>query len=302
MNPYSYPPIEPRFNLQLKETNSKWLHYAVDFPIARPTSCKEHNTALGEYYQPSEGDNWPLAILVHGWGDHSTLPCNLLAKDLAKIGIASFILYLVFHSSRMPDAIKRRLPNLTAEEWFEGYQMSVIDVRQIVDWASSNGRINKEQIAVIGMSLGGMISALSMAVDKRIHAGVILISGGNYENPEWLRRTGQKRTEAEYAEAQKMYAQYLSEVAQKGFENVEPPKKSYLTDPMTFASYLRQRPVLMINAKLDERIPRQSTLDLWEASGKPQIKWLPGTHSSIWLLYPLIRREIFSFLSSTFSM
>ncbi len=302
MNPFSYPPVEPHFNLQLKGTNDKWLHYAVDFPIAKPTNHKEHNTAFGEYYQPSQGDNWPLAILVHGLGNRSTLPCSLLARDLTRRGIASFILYLVFHSCRMPEAIKCRLPNLTPEEWFEGYETSVIDVRQVVDWATGDGRINKEQIAVIGISLGGMISAISMGVDKRIHAGVITISGGNYESPAWLRRAYPNWTEAQYAEAQRAYMQYVANVAEKGFENVEPPKKTYLTDPMTFASYLRQRPLLMINATLDERIPRQGTLDLWEAAGKPEIKWLPGTHSSVWLLYPHIRREIINFLSATFKM
>jgi predicted esterase len=302
MKPFSYPPVSPRFNLQLKEKNNKWLHYAVNFPVARPTKYKEHNTAFGEYYQPINGNNLPLAILVHGMGNRSILPCKLLAKDLAKMGIASFILYLVFHSCRMPKAIKSRFPKLTPEEWFEGYQTSVVDVRQIVDWASSNRQINKEQIAVIGISLGGMISAISMGIDKRIRAGVITISGGNYESPAWLRRTCPDWTEAEYAEAQEAYKRYLAEVVEKGFQNIEPPKKTYLTDPLTFASYLRQRPLLMINAALDERIPKQATLDLWEASGKPEIKWLPGTHSSVWLLYPRIRREIINFLSSTFEM
>lgn len=302
MNPYSYPPVEPQFHLQLKETNSKYSRYSVDFPVALPTSHKEHNTALGDYYQPSQGDNLPLAILVHGWGDRSATPCRLFARDLAKIGVASFILYSVFHSSRMAEAIKKRLPHLTADEWLEGYQTSVIDVRQIVDWAHSNGQLNKQQIAVIGISLGGMVSAIAMGVDKRIQSGVILISGGNYESPQWLKRTVKNRTKAEYAEAQRVYAQYLAEVAEKGFENVEPPKRSYLTDPMTFASYLRGRPLFMINATLDERIPRQSTIDLWEASGKPGIKWLPGTHSSIWLLYPHIRREVCSFLGSAFKL
>jgi dienelactone hydrolase len=300
MKPFCYPPVSPRFNLELKEKNDKWLRYAVDFPVARPTKHKEHNIAFGDYYQPINGDNFPLVILVHGMGDHSTFPCRLLARDLAKRGIASFILYLVFHSSRMPKAIKSKFPNLTEEEWFEGYQSSVIDVRQVLDWATGNSQINKEQIAIIGISLGGMVSAISMGVDKRICAGVLTISGGNYESDTWLRRACPDWTEEQYADAQKAYRRYLAEVAKKGFENVEPPKKTYLTDPMTFASYLRKRPLLMINATLDERIPRQATLDLWEAVGRPEIKWLPGTHASVWLLYSRIRREIINFLNSTF--
>ncbi len=302
MNPYTYPRIEPSFNLHLKEATGKWLRYTVDFPIVKPTRHKENNIAYGEYYQPRGADSWPLAVLVHGWGNRSMIPCKLLAKDLVKKGIASFIFYLVFHSSRMPEVIKNRLPNLSPEEWFEGYQTSVIDVRQIVDWASSTEVIRKQRIAVVGISLGGIISAIAMGVDQRIRVGVILLAGGNYENPAWLRKTGARRTEAESIEARDLYAQYLNRVAVKGLGNVIPPKKSYLTDPLTFASHLRERPLLMVNALWDERVPKQSTVDFWEACGRPDIKWFPTGHSTIWLLYPLIRKEIVAFLCSTFGM
>jgi fermentation-respiration switch protein FrsA (DUF1100 family) len=52
---------------------------------------------------------------------------------------------------------------------------------------------------------------------------------------------------------------------------------------MTFAPYLRERPILMINALWDEFIPRQATLDFWKACGKPDIKWFPAAHATIWL-------------------
>jgi len=301
MNPYNYPVIEPNFNLQLNETTGHWLRYDVKFPVAKPTRYRENNVGYGEYYQPRQGGNWPLAILVHGWGNRSAIPCRLLARDLAKKGIASFVIYLVFHSRRMPDVIKARLPNLTPEDWFEGYQTSVIDVRQILDWAGRTDEIDKDRITVIGISLGGIISAISMGVDSRIGACVILVAGGNYESRAWLRKTG-RYTEAEYIQSQNLYVQYLREVAKEGVENITPSKKSYLTDPMTFAAYLRQRPLLMLNAIWDEKIPKQCTIDFWEACGKPNIKWFPATHSSIWLLYPLILKEITDFLRSTFGM
>ena len=68
-------------------------------------------------------------------------------------------------------------------------------------------------------------------------------------------------TEAEYRHIQESYEQYLAEVAEKGFENVTPPRKSSLTDPMAFAYRLRQHPVLMINARWDTAIPKEATLD-----------------------------------------
>jgi hypothetical protein len=117
------------------------------------------------------------------------------------------------------------------------------------------------------------------------------------EIPEWLQETF--NTEEEYDEIQREYAKYLTEVAEKGFENVTTARKSFLTDPMTFAYSLRKRPVLMLNALWDEYIPREATIDFWEACGRPDIGWFPSTHTTFWLWFPLIRRRIVHFLSST---
>ncbi|MDP2932093.1 MAG: hypothetical protein Q8O05_06335 [Chloroflexota bacterium] len=80
-----------------------------------------------------------------------------------------------------------------------------------------------------------------------------------------------------------------------------PLRSAYLDDPLTFARYLRQRPVLMLNARWDEFVPRGATLDLWAASGQPPIAWYPATHTSIWAFYPLISRRITGFLRSNFA-
>lgn len=307
MNPFSYSYDNPRFNLRLEETTSRWSRYKVDFYTAHPTRHQESNTVRGEYLQPKGIDKAPLAILVHGIGDQSIIPCRLMARTLVKRGIACFILYLVFHSSRMPETIRKRAPYLTSEEWFEGYQNSVIEIRQVADWASVRKEINIEEVAVIGISLGGFVSAIAMGVDERIKAGVFIVSGGDSEAITWrsksdIYRKGSICDEAECHRIHTYYPQYLAEVAEKGFENVAPIKQCFLTDTMTFAHCLQGCPVLMINALWDKYIPKEATLGFWEASGKPNITWLPAGHASIWLWYPLIRRRITSFLGSTFGM
>lgn len=300
-NPYKYTPSHDGFNLQLKQTTDKWLHYAVDFPSAHPGDFAGSKTVFGEYFCPQNASKVPLVILVHGMGDCSVAPCKLLARTLLKKGMACFILYLVFHESRMPSSIKERFPHMTTEEWFESYKISVTDIRQVADWASTRQELNAEKVSVVGISFGGFISAIAMGLDQRLKAGVFVVSAGNSEkmthNSPILKR-GYKHSEAEYHENQLAYGQYLAEVADKGFENVIPTKKSYLTDPMTFAGYLKKRPVMMVNAFWDEMVPRSATLDMWRACGKPRILWFPATHASIWMWYPIIGWKIASFLKS----
>lgn len=307
MNPYSYQSGVPAFNLRWKKITKRWSCYLVDFPSAFHNSHWGSNIVRGEYFQPWHSNGAQLVILLHGMGDHSVIPCKLLARTLASKGIACLILYLVVHSSRVPEIMRQRFPYLTSEEWFQVYQTSVIEVRQVIDWASSRKEIDKEKIAMVGISFGGFISAIAMGIDERIGAGVFIVAGGNNEKISYMGSLSTimkdyRRTEAEYQQIQQSYWQYLAEVAKKGLGKVTPPIKSFLTDPMTFAHRLRQRPVLMINARWDEAISAEATLDFWKESGEPDIIWLPATHATIWLWYPFISRKIAGFLRATFGM
>lgn len=306
-NPYSYLSFEPCSNLHIKGVTKKWSHYAVDFPAVHPTDHAKNGIIHGEYFQPLGIDSAPLAILVHGIGDYSVIPCKLLARDLVKNGIACFIPYLMFHSSRLPKALRERMPSLTCEEWFEGHRTSVIDIRRVVDWTRGRAQINQERIAVIGTSFGAYISAITMGIDERVKAGVFVATGGNGEVITWMNRINAIRkgatcTRAECRHIHSHYPNYLDEVADKGFENVIPAKQCFLNDTLTFASYLRKRPVLMFNALWDEVVPRKAAVEFWERCDKPPIVWFPASHVTIWLWYPLISRKIVRFVRSTFGM
>jgi len=179
-NPYNYKSGKIKAKLQLKETNSGWLRYAVDFPTAYPVY--ENKIAVVEYFQPRNVKKAPLAIVIHGWGDRSAIPCHLLARTLVKKGYAVFILYLVFHTSRMPETMVNHMPYPNAEDWFEGYRASVIEVRQIVDWASSRPELDTDRIAVLGISLGGFVSEIAMGLDKHIYGGRRQFGDNNLEH------------------------------------------------------------------------------------------------------------------------
>jgi cephalosporin-C deacetylase-like acetyl esterase len=307
MNPYSYPSASTTFHLTLKNTTRHYWQYRFDFTSASPSSWPESRTVSGEYFQPRRANKAPLVILLHGMGDHSVTPCQLLAKALVREGIACLVPYLLLHSSRLPEAWRTAFPVLTSEQWLQIYQASVIEARQAIDWASRREEIDQDNIAVLGISFGGFISAIAMGIDERIKAGVFIVAGGNGEKINQKSRLssikkGYRRTEAEYQSIQQSYWQYLSEVAEKGLENTVPPRIGFLTDPMTFAHRLRQRPILMINARWDEAVPREAVLDFWQKAGKPAIAWFPATHATLWLWYPLVRQKAVNFLTEIFGM
>ena len=121
----------------------------------------------------------PLAILIHGWGDHSVIPFKLMVDGLVRRGTACFVLYLPFHTGRLSKELVFKLSHLTPDEWFAGYQIAVTDVRQIIDWAGQNGKTDMSLITVIGLSLGAFVGSMAMGVDRRVKAGVFVVHGGN---------------------------------------------------------------------------------------------------------------------------
>ena len=304
VNPFLYTAGPADFNLRLVKQTKHWRHYQVDFPIVAANCYPGGEIARGEYFEPNNKDHAPLAILIHGWGDHSVLPFKWILAGLIRRGIACFILFLPFHPSRLPAEMKSRLSNLTPDEWFTGYQVAVTDVRRIVDWAGQNGHTDSRQITVIGLSLGAFIASMAMGIDPRIKAGVFIVHGGNtgkMMQTNSVSRFGKRYRvpDNEYRENQQNYASYLAEVADKGFENVTPSQRTYLIDPLTYAPMLKGRQLLMINARWDEIIPQAASLDFWKACGECERVIFPATHASIWIWYSFIVRRINRFLKSS---
>lgn len=301
INPFRYTAGAPDFNLKLNKQNKYWRRYLVDFPVISSSHFPNGETAHGEYFEPIGKEKAPLVIMIHGWGDHSVLPLKWMVAGLVKKGFACFILYLPFHANSLTPELKRRLSHLTQDEWFTGYQMAVTDVMRIIDWAEQNSRINKAQISVIALSLGAIVGSIAMGLDKRIKAGVFMVQGGNtgkIMQTNSVSRFGKQFRQSPdiYMENQKKYLEYLNEITLNGFNNVLPEQKTYLIDPLTYAAMLKDRPVLMINARWDEIFPLESSTDFQRACGGCKRVVLPSSHASIWIWYPIIVHRINKFM------
>jgi pimeloyl-ACP methyl ester carboxylesterase len=305
-NPFSYNSDLSQFRVMQIEKNSHWVRYSIEFPIAFPGIFQESNTSIGEYFKANGSLKSPLVILIHGWGDHSAIPMQLLARKIVKYGIHCFLLYLPFHTSRLPADMKKRAPNLTEDEWFAGYRIAVTDVRQVIDWAEKQEEIDARKTAVIGLSLGAFVSSIAMGVDNRIQAGVLIVCGGNSAKIQRFSRFAKFRKQyqfgkSEYEEYQASYTQYLKDISISGWEKVEPARQNFLIDPLTYTYLFKERPVLMLNALWDEFVPRETTLEFYKTCSNCELSWFPSTHPTIWFFYLLITKRIHGFLHENFS-
>lgn len=291
------------FEVQLVASTSSRLHYEVTFPAPRPTGWKEGNTVYGDYFVPRNVAKAPLIVLVPGFGDESIAPCLTLARLLNKQAIATFVLFLPIHSRRLPETMKGGFSPANPHMWLETYESSIREIHQVANWASMRQEIDPDRIAVTGFSLGGMISSIAMAKERRISAGIFIVIGGNMEELSWGGVTdalpiGHTCTQEECHAVYSRYPAFLSEVKERGLEKVVPAKECFLFDPLTFAGQLRGRPVLMINAREDDIVPEHATLNLWAAYGRPKLVWLPGNHADAYSHSAFISSEIARFLNN----
>jgi predicted esterase len=299
-NPYEYTPDGSVFNLKQIEDRPRWRRYELSF---RPASADPRiggNIARAEYYQPRQASPAPLVIVAHGMGDTSLIPARMLARSLSKHGWASLVPYLTAHSSRTPQVNEPK--TLTPDDWFELYRTSAIEIRQMLDWASGRVGIDNRRIAIAGISFGGFVSSIAMAIDERIQAGILIVSGGNALKINQLSATMRRHypgPPADYERLENEYQAYLNEVSRQGLWAVTPPWRNFLIDPLTFAPLLQNRSLLMINALWDSYIPRQVASQMRRASGARSMMWLPAGHLTIWLFYPLFARRIRDFLKKS---
>jgi predicted esterase len=303
MHPYDYSSAGPApvFNLEAKTSHRS--HYIGTLP----DSCEKDNSIFGEIFIPHSSGRVPLIILVPGFGDDSAVPALLMGRSLVKLGMAAFTLYTVFHSRRRPPASGGPARMDTASECLDGFRSTVNDVRCMVEWATTSDNIDSGKIAIIGASMGGMISTIAMALEPRIAAGIFMVTGGNLEEMSWagakdLPAIGHACTREECREVYSHYPTFLEEVTAKGLADVTPAKECFLFDPLTFAPGLQGRPILMLSALEDEIVPRISATSFWEACGEPRIVWLATNHMGIYMQQSVTEKEIAGFLKSVFQI
>ncbi len=161
-----------------------------------------------------------------------------------------------------------------------------------------------KEISIIGISLGSMFSIMAMALDKRIEKGVFILSGGDHSIITWkspvmykLREIYKKKniTRESCQKARAILNPFIESV--KECKNPFDIKSNIIClyfDPLSFAPLIEPERVLMINGLFDFIIPRQATLRLHRALGKPKIIWFPTDHLYLYVF----RNKIISYIKS----
>lgn len=172
-----------------------------------------------------------------------------------------------------------REPNInfaSVEEINSLLKQSIISCRRVFDWIETKKELDKEKIAVLGTSLGGIKGALVVAVEPRVKAAVLCLSGGDI--PHIIAHTtdglfkgggivGNRKT-------------YLKKTGATLSRFEQELREGIIWNPNDLAVAISPEKILLFSGFCDSVVPYQTAKSMREAMGKPETEVMLASHYS----------------------
>ncbi|RUL89535.1 alpha/beta hydrolase family protein [Tautonia sociabilis] len=259
---------------------------AVTFPSPVVSPDPANNVVHAEYFRPRRSGTCPAAVVLHILGADFALS-RFLAARLADSGVAALFVKLPYYGERRPPGVDSRFLSADLERSVLAVRQGVCDVRRASQWLRDREEIDPNRVGVTGISLGGIISAVAAGVDPELDRAALVLAGGGLADILW---------DLPEPEARDSRRAWLD--SGRSRDDLEALTRPF--DPLTYADRLRDKRVLMIAGRADEVIPPSAASRLWEAAGRPSIRWYDcGHYSAAGYLLPAIREVVAFFADQT---
>ena len=245
-----------------------WREVLFPSPVVTPHAG--NNTVHCEYFAPMGRGQRPGVIVLHILGGDFELS-RVICRTLAASGTGALFVKMPYYGPRRDKQSKTRMVSQDPEQTVRGMTQAALDIRRAVAWLAARDNIDADQLGIVGISLGGIVGATTAAIEPRLAKACLVLAGGDFGKVAF--------ESAELAELRE-------EWRAQGITKEQVRKTLRPIDPITYAHRLRDRKVLMMNAKFDEVIPRSCTDALWQAIGKPEIIWWNAGHYTAALYLP----------------
>jgi dienelactone hydrolase len=249
--------------------------YLSDFP--------NNNFVTGSYYKPDSLAKSLQVIIVHGWRMNSLARVRRLFLNpfLAK-GYHLYFFTLPYHFERTPASSLYNgelMISANIDRTLAAIQQAVTDLRALVRRLKNNGG----KVALIGISLGGLITNLVGAFETEIDALISIFYANSLADSVWKTIPGK----------------YIKQDFEKYRFTYEALKKCWqITEPSNFKPCLPQSNILLMSAAEDQYIDAEDSEALWKAWDQPTRIIYPCAHSGLVFLRKTIGAAGISFLET----
>ena len=262
-----------------------------------PTGDAAEDAIVIEYYAAATTTPSPAMVVLPPIGGKENDPTlRRLAEKAARQGLSTAIVTLPYHGKRWPKgetgqgdpALHFLSGDAVRSE--QAFAQSASDVMTVIGWLASRPNTDPHRIGIVGISLGAIIAHLVMGRDDRISAGVAFLGGGDLADI------------SQHSSAPFLLRLFHPAQRSGGGLTLEESKRILSrVDPITFASGNRPRKVLMIEAARDFVVPPRDATALWEALGRPPIRWIDSNHFALRLASNAAFDAALSYLQSVWN-
>lgn len=222
-------------------------------------------------------------------------------KNMLKGRASLIFVALPYHLERTPAGrnSSRLFQSLNDEELLRYFQRAVLDTQRSMDWYKS--RFGDENFYIFGVSLGALVSVIAMALDSRIRKAVFVNAGGNYEKIIWspMMRFSMYK-DCSHKECYRLHQWHMEnlDIAKSvdDLHKLTAERNCPAYDPLTFASWLKGKEILLFSSLFDFMIPSSAKGLLRERMGGPPEIRLPVGHITIFLCWWYMLRKSKEFL------
>lgn len=256
--------------------------FKVTYPSPVATESAINNTVHGEYFLPEGEGPFPAVVVLHILGGEFHLS-QVMANSLAHKKIAALFIKMPYYGERRDPGNRRRMISRIPEQTVEGMTQAVLDIRRAAAWLRARPEVDSERLGITGISLGGIMSALSAPAEPTFQKVAIYLGGGNMAEILW---------ELDHPEARQFRGLWKEQGgSRESFVQLMKP-----VDPASYGHLLRNRDVLMVAARQDEVVPPAATRALHQAIGqRAELVWLDAGHvgAAKFLLTEIVRLQNF---------
>lgn len=227
---------------------------------------REPITAL--FVRPSEAKTYPCVLLLHGYTSKKEDMVKQFGNDLLGAGFAILALDAPQHGERKPkEEVK---PQNAILHIATLSRQGIVDYRVALDYLKTRRDVRLKDTSLVGYSMGGMMGTILTAVDNRIKASVLCVTGD--------------------------IAILMLKTSPKSVQNDLFPICNSL-----YAGKITPRPLLFLNGKRDNIVPNIATMKTYDAAGESkEIIWYDSGHglpaevnekAAVWLKDKVIRKR-----------
>ena len=173
-------------------------------------------------------------IVLHILGGDFDL-ARLFCRSLAQQGVAALFVKMPYYGPRRTPGSPARMVSLDPEATVRGMTQAVLDIRQAAAWLAAQEEVDPERLGIMGISLGGITSALAAAAEPRLQNVCLILAGGDI-GPRGLGFASSGSSSAGALDRQGGTRESLVELLSP-------------VDPVTYAQNVRGRRILMLNAR-----------------------------------------------------